>query len=133
MEPNSTAKTAPRDADSADSTAAGPAAERPRPRTAAEWSGLVLLAAAVLIFGAMVFVLGPLLAIACSDCQDGVRGPLRFGTALMVTDHVGVPLTTLGTLVAMFAVRRGAQAGGIGLGILLLLLLVQWALGQATV
>ncbi|WP_431984206.1 hypothetical protein [Streptomyces qinglanensis] len=128
MEPNSTAATAPQNADSA----AGPAAERPRPRTAAEWAGLVLLAAAVLIFGAMVFVLGPLLAISCSACQDGVRGPLRFGTALTVTDSVGVPLTTLGTLVAMFAVRRGAQAAGIGLGVLLLLLLVQLALGQIT-
>ncbi|WP_432107253.1 hypothetical protein [Streptomyces sp. AA1529] len=129
MEPNSTAATAPRDADSA----AGPAAERPRPRrTAAEWAGLVFLAAAVLIFGAMVFVLGPLLAISCSACQDGVRGPLRFGTALTVTDSVGVPLTMLGTLVAMFAVRRGAQAAGIGLGVLLLLLLVQLALGQIT-
>ncbi|SES34115.1 hypothetical protein [Streptomyces qinglanensis] len=134
MEPNSAAASGSRDAESdapADSTAAGPAAQSPHPRTAAERIGLLFLAAVVLGFGAVVFVFGPLMAIACSSCQDGVRSPIRFETALMATDLVGVPMTTLCTLVTIFTVQRAARAAGIGLGILLLLLLVQLGLGQA--
>ncbi|MBO8202827.1 hypothetical protein JW613_31800 [Streptomyces smyrnaeus] len=101
-------------------------------RTAAEWAGLALLAVVVLLFGAFVHVFGPLLAISCSSCQDGVRSPLRFGEALFAVSAVAVPLTTLGTVVALFAARRGARAGGIGLCALLLLLLAEQLLGQFT-
>ncbi|MET9863340.1 hypothetical protein ABZY93_29375 [Streptomyces smyrnaeus] len=101
-------------------------------RTAAEWAGLALLAVVVLVLGAFVHVLGPLLAISCSGCQDGIRSPLRFGEALFAVSAVAVPLTTLGTVVALFAARRGARAGGIGLCALLLLLLVEQLLGQHT-
>lgn len=110
--------------------------QRPQPqqhrRSPSEWAGLVLLAVAVLAFGAFVFVFGPLLAISCADCQDGVRGPLRFGGVLIAFAQYAAPLTTLGTLGAMFAMRRGARAGAIGLCALLLLLLLEQFLGQFT-
>ncbi|GAA2611212.1 hypothetical protein [Streptomyces axinellae] len=106
----------------------------PHRRTPSQWAGLALLAVAVLVFGAFVLVFGPLLAISCtdSDCLGGVRGPLLFGEALLAVAWYGVPLTTLGTLVAMFGMRRGARAGGIGLCALLLLLLLEQFLGQFT-
>ncbi|MFE0761090.1 hypothetical protein [Streptomyces smyrnaeus] len=101
-------------------------------RTLTEWAGLALLAVVVLLFGAFVHVFGPLLAISCSSCQDGVRSPLRFGEALFAVSAVAVPLTTLGTVVALFAARRAARASGIGLCALLLLLLAEQLLGQFT-
>ncbi|MBO8195655.1 hypothetical protein ITI46_28985 [Streptomyces oryzae] len=113
-----------------DASTAAPETMTRSPRSAAHWLGLALLAVAVLVFGAFVYVLGPLLAISCSDCQDGVRGPLRFGQALFVVGYYAVPLTVLGSLIGVFTSRRGARAGGIGLCALLLLLLVEQLLGQ---
>ncbi|MBO8187954.1 hypothetical protein [Streptomyces spirodelae] len=101
-------------------------------RSSAEWLGLICLAGLVLLFGAFVYVFGPLLAISCTDCQDGVRGPLRFGGALLAVASYAVPLVTLGSLIALFTSRRGARAGAIGLGVLLLLLLTEQLLGGIT-
>lgn len=101
-------------------------------RTAAEWLGLVALALFVLLVGAVVGVVGPLLSIACDACQDGVRGPLRFAAALVAPARFGVPLVTLGTVVGVFHPRGGARAGGIGLGLLGVLLCAILALGRIT-
>ncbi|MFF0788218.1 hypothetical protein [Streptomyces spiralis] len=107
-------------------------ARAPLARTAAEWLGLVTLALFVLLVGDVVMVVGPLFSIACDACQDGVRGPLRFGGALIVLARVGVPLVTLGTVAGVFHPRGGARAGGIGLGLLGVLLCAMAALGQIT-
>lgn len=107
------------------------AAARPS-RSAAAWVGLAFLALAVLATGIFMSVLGPLLAIACNTCQDGVRGSLQFGSALLALARFLVPLTTLGTVVGIFLPRGGARAGGIGLGLLVLLLFAMLALGQFT-
>ncbi|MFI9240519.1 hypothetical protein [Streptomyces sp. NPDC053079] len=104
---------------------------RPR-RTAADWVGLAVLAVAVLVAGAFVGVLGPLFAIACDSCQDGIRGPLRFGDELMAVAANAVPLATLATVAGIFHPRGGARAGGIGLGALTLLLVVMLSLGRFT-
>jgi hypothetical protein len=101
-------------------------------RTAIEWIGLAALAVTVLIAGAFVGLLGPLLAVSCSGCQDGIRSPLRFEEALIAVAFVAVPLTSLGTVVGIFAARRGALAGGIGLCALVLLFVAQQILGQLT-
>ncbi|MEU9111027.1 hypothetical protein AB0D04_04300 [Streptomyces sp. NPDC048483] len=103
-----------------------------RPRSAAEWFGRLVLAVAVLAVGAVAGVMGPLLAIACDTCQDGVRDPLPFGEVLLVIAHTAVPLTTLGTVFGIFLSRRGARAGGIGLGILTALLILMLVLGRIT-
>ncbi|MGW0081514.1 hypothetical protein [Streptomyces sp. NPDC003393] len=101
-------------------------------RTAVEWFGLVVLALFVLLADAVVGVVGPLLGIACATCQDGVRGPLRFGGALTALARFGVPLVTLGTLAGVFHPRWGARAGGIGLGLLGVLFRAILALGRVT-
>ncbi|MFF8590344.1 hypothetical protein ACF061_02680 [Streptomyces sp. NPDC015220] len=112
-------------------TAAGPQ-PRSRKRTTADYLGLTALALFVLLSGLVVGGLGPLLAIACDTCQDGVRGPLRFYDALTAVDRVGVPLVTLGTVAGLFHPRGGARAGGIGLGLLAVLFCAMLALGQLT-
>lgn len=121
------------------STASAPAAPAPgrrpghRPRrTAADWAWLAVLAVVVLVVGAFVGVLGPLFAIACDSCQDGIRGPLRFGDELMAVAVNAVPLATLATVVGIFHPRGGARAGGIGLGVLTSLLVLMLSLGRFT-
>ncbi len=101
-----------------------------RRRTAADWAGLAVLAVGVLITGILVGGFGPLLAISCTSCQDGVRSPLRFGDALIAVAWYVVPLTTLGTVVGMFFPRGGARVAGIGMGILAVSLFVMLILGQ---
>ncbi|MDJ1136623.1 hypothetical protein [Streptomyces iconiensis] len=101
-------------------------------RTALDWAGLVLLAAGVLVLGAFAGLFGPLLAVACDSCQDGIRGPLRFDAALVAVAWIAVPLTTLGTVIGTFLPRGGARVGGIGVAVLVALLLVMQALGQFT-
>ncbi|GAA1727346.1 hypothetical protein [Streptomyces yatensis] len=101
----------------------------PRRRTAAGWAGLVVLAVVVLVLGVLVGLVGPLFAIACDSCPDGVRGPQRFGDALIATARYVVPLATLGTIVGMFHPRGGARVGGIGLAALVMLLFLMLALG----
>ncbi|MFB6437611.1 hypothetical protein ACFCVY_12650 [Streptomyces sp. NPDC056411] len=132
-------------ATSAPTTAAAPAAgpdaaphdrhrtRRRRRRTAGEWAGLAVLAVVVLATGAFVRVVGPLLAIACASCQDGVRGPMRFGDALLDFAEYGVPLVALATVAGIFLPRGGARAGGIGLGVLIVLLVAMVVLGQVAV
>lgn len=103
----------------------------PGNRSAAEWVGLVSLAIAVLVAGVLVGLLGPLFAIACDSCQDGVRSPQRFGDALIAIAQGAVPLTVVATVAGMFLPRGGARVGGIGLGVLVLLLIVMLAIGEA--
>ncbi|MGA6152372.1 hypothetical protein ACPEIC_03460 [Stenotrophomonas sp. NPDC087984] len=104
----------------------------PRPRSAVGWAGLVVLAVGVLVLGVFVGLVGPLFAIACDSCPDGVRGPQRFGDALIAIARYVVPFATLGTIVGMFHPRGGARVGGIGLGVLVMLLFLMVALGQST-
>ncbi|MFT9471802.1 hypothetical protein [Streptomyces sp. 11-1-2] len=104
----------------------------PRRRTAAGWAGLIVLAVGVLVLGLFVGLVGPLLAIACGSCPDGVRGPQRFGDALIAITRYAVPFATLGTVMGMFHPRGGARVGGIGLGALVMLLILMLALGQST-
>jgi hypothetical protein len=101
----------------------------PPRRTAAEWTGLTALALLVMTTGALVGLLGPVLAIACDTCQDGVRTP-HFTEALIAVAQYGVPLTTLGTVFGIFHPRGGARVGATGLGVLVLLLIAVAALGQ---
>jgi len=103
-----------------------------RLNTAADWAWRTVLAVGVLVVGAFVGVIGPLLAIACDSCQDGIREPLRFDDALIVIAYYVVPLTTLVTVVGVFLPRRGLRAGGIGLGALLVLLVAMLLLGRFT-
>ncbi|MER8161651.1 hypothetical protein [Streptomyces sp. NPDC094472] len=104
----------------------------PRRRTAAGWAGLVALAVGVLVLGVFVGLVGPLFAIACDSCPDGVRGPQRFGDALIGITRYAVPFATVGTIMGMFHPRGGARVAGIGLGALVMLLFLMLALGQST-
>lgn len=99
--------------------------------TAWAWLGRVLLALVVLVTGAYVGVFGPLLAISCEACQDGIRSPLRFWELLLAV-QLAVPVATLATLVGVFLPRGGARAGGIGLAVLGGLLILMLVLGQFT-
>ncbi|MFF4352046.1 hypothetical protein [Streptomyces sp. NPDC001530] len=98
-------------------------------RTPVEWVGLTALAMLVLVAGGFVGMFGPLLAIACGTCQDGVRTP-GSGDALIVVAQYAVPLTTLGSVVGIFLPRGGARVGGIGLGVLMVLFVAMLVLGQ---
>ncbi|KAF4405401.1 MULTISPECIES: hypothetical protein [Streptomyces] len=109
----------------------GDPGRRPRGgRNAADRAGLAALALLVLGTGAFVGLLGPLLAIACSSCQDGVRSPLVFGEAIVVIARAVLPLAVLGTLVAIFHPRGGARAGGTGLLVLVLIFVLMLFLGR---
>lgn len=101
---------------------------RPR-RSVADWGWLTVLAMGVLAVGFFVGGLGPLFAIACDTCQDGVRNPHSIDVLIALAWYV-VPLTTLGTVVAIFLPRGGGRAGAIGLGVLVALLLLMVSLGQ---
>lgn len=114
-----------------DSVAPGPDGLRPR-RTADDWAWLAALTVGVLIIGAVVAVAGPLFAIACDSCQDGVSSPLLFGDVIFAVAWYVVPLTTLGTVVGMFLPRGGARVGGIGVGVLIMLLFAMLILAQFT-
>jgi hypothetical protein len=105
---------------------------RPR-RTAAETAGLAFLAIVVLIVGAFIGLFGPLLAIACDSCQDGVRNPLPSASTLIIfIAQCGVPVAVLGTVIGMFHPRGGARAGSIGLGVLVVLQFAMFLLGLVT-
>ncbi|MFE5867309.1 hypothetical protein ACFQ6V_01515 [Streptomyces roseifaciens] len=101
----------------------------PRRRTVGDWIWLGIVAVVVLAVGAVVGVVGPLLAIACDSCQDGVRGPLRFGGEMAVT-WGAVPLVTLGTVIGIFVPRGGARVGAYGLGALVVLFTGMLIVGQ---
>lgn len=92
-----------------------------------------LLGVALVLVGAFVALLGPLLAVACTDCLDGVRGPLRFPVALLTLAHYVVPLVTVGGLVVMSRSRRRVRAGAVSLCAVLVLALAVMALGRITV
>ncbi|MFG2208550.1 hypothetical protein [Streptomyces sp. NPDC048638] len=101
-------------------------------RTAADWTWQLVLAMAVLAAGVLTGTTGPLMALACDTCQDGIRGPLPFGEVLNDIARYAVPLTTLGTIFGIFLSRHAARAGGIGLGVLAALLIAMTALGRFT-
>ncbi|MFI6349498.1 hypothetical protein [Streptomyces sp. NPDC050560] len=88
------------------------------------------LAVLVMAFGWFVGVVGPLFAIACTSCQDGVRDPRFYGALTTLAWYV-VPLTVVGTVVGLFLPRAGARAGWTGTGVLFVLLIAIVALGQA--
>lgn len=96
----------------------------------AEWAWAALLAAGVLVIGLFVAVIGPLFALACDSCQDGLRGQLRFQGAFFAVAWFAVPLTAVGTAVAIFFPRGGTRAAFIGVGVLAMLQLVMMTLGQ---
>lgn len=100
--------------------------------TAKSWLTLTLLPLTVLVTGAFVGLFGPLFAIACGSCQDGIRSPLRFDGLLLALAFGAVPLTTLASIVGIYLARRGARAGGIGLAVLGGLFLLMLFLGQFT-
>ncbi|MGY1455260.1 hypothetical protein [Streptomyces sp. SS8] len=113
------------------SSSSSPALGRPG-RTAADWAASAGLAVVVLVTGFLTGVIGPLIAIACGSCQDGVRGPLRFDGALIAVAQYAVPLVTLGTLAGVLASRRYGRVAGAGLGVLAALLVTMPALGRFT-
>ncbi|MGW9171333.1 hypothetical protein [Streptomyces decoyicus] len=73
--------------------------------------------------------LGPLFAIACDSCRDGVRSP-HLSSLLMAVAWYGVPLTAIGTVVGIYLPRGGGRAGAIGLGVLAALMCVMVFIGQ---
>ncbi|GAA2231384.1 hypothetical protein GCM10010232_17380 [Streptomyces amakusaensis] len=85
-----------------------------------------------MVFGGLVWLVGPLLAIACDSCQDGVRGSVRFIGTLTAIARYGVPLATLVTVLGIFTARRGGRAGFIGLAVLTVLLVLMLVLGRIT-
>ncbi|MFF2997207.1 hypothetical protein ACFVTC_22005 [Streptomyces sp. NPDC057950] len=99
-------------------------------RTPCEWAVLTVLASLVLATGALVATFGPLLAVACDTCQDGVR-TTGSTDALVLLALAGVPLVTLATVAGIFLSRGGAKAAGVGLGALMVLMVVLSALGHA--
>ncbi|WP_101255122.1 hypothetical protein [Streptomyces barkulensis] len=108
-----------------------PAPGHPR-RTAADRAASAGLAVTVLVAGFFTGVIGPLIAIACGSCQDGVRGPLRFDAALIAVAQYAVPLVTLGTVAGVFASRSYGRAACAGLGVLAALLVTMLVLGRFT-
>jgi hypothetical protein len=104
-------------------------AGEPHRLSVGDWVWLAFLAVLVMAFGLFVAVLGPLFAIACDTCQDGVRNP-RFIGALTVLAWCVVPLTTVGTAVGLFLPRVGTRVGWIGTGMLFVLLVAILVLGQ---
>ncbi|QKW50676.1 hypothetical protein [Streptomyces buecherae] len=115
---------------SASASATEPAAGDQRARAAARGLGLAVLVAAVLVSGVFITFLGPFFAIACDTCEDGVRGTLAYGDALIAVARYGVPLATFATLAGMVASRRPGRVGGFGLGAQWSLFVVVVALGQ---
>ncbi|MGW3846415.1 hypothetical protein [Streptomyces fagopyri] len=101
---------------------------RPR-RTPSEWAALTFLAILVLVTGAVVATLGPLLAVACDTCPDGVRATDSADTLVLVA-RTGVPLATAATVAGIFLPRGGAKAGGTGLGVLVVLMVSLLVLGR---
>ncbi|MFD9500482.1 hypothetical protein [Streptomyces sp. NPDC060035] len=99
-------------------------------QVAAEWAWPAFLAAGVLVIGLFVGVLGPLLALACDSCQDGIRGRLRFQGAFFAVAWFAVPLTASGTAVGVFFPRGGTRVAVIGTGVLAVLQLVMMVLGH---
>ena len=99
-------------------------------RTIGDWAWLAFLAVLVMFIGFFVGTFGPLLAIACSSCEDGVRGSLRFSRTFFAVAWYAVPLTTLGTMVGLFFPRGGTRVAVLGLGALALLMVVLMTLGQ---
>ncbi|MEU9482564.1 hypothetical protein AB0D83_02665 [Streptomyces decoyicus] len=102
--------------------------DRPR-RAAADWGWLTVLALGVLVVGFFEAVLGPLFAIACDSCRDGVRNP-HLSYLLIAVAWYGVPLTAIGTVVGIYLPRGGGRAGAIGLGVLAALMFVMVIIGR---
>ncbi|MGH4033539.1 hypothetical protein ACQB60_31925 [Actinomycetota bacterium Odt1-20B] len=105
--------------------------EAPR-LTPGDWVWRAFLAVLVTAFGLLVAGLGPLLAISCNTCQDGVRNP-RYDEALMTLAWRVVPLVTLSTVMGLFLPRAGFRVGWIGAGLLVVLLAAILTLGQIPV
>ncbi|MGK5732058.1 hypothetical protein [Streptomyces sp. URMC 124] len=103
----------------------------PSRRTAGQWLWSAVVAAAVLVTGVVAGILGPLLAIACDSCQDGVRGPMRFGGEFALV-WAAVPVVTLGSVIGTFLPRGGARVGGYGIGILVFLVAMMQLVGRYT-
>ncbi|MFE5137739.1 hypothetical protein ACFRDV_08670 [Streptomyces fagopyri] len=101
---------------------------RPR-RTPSEWAALSVLAILVLITGGIVATLGPLLAVACDTCPDGVRATDSADTLVLVA-RTGVPLVTAATVAGILLPRGGAKAAGTGLGVLAVLMVTLLVLGR---
>ena len=123
MESSDTPPTAP------PSTATPERADNAPHRTSGGAAGRALLAVLVLLVGAVVALVGPLLAVACAACQDGVRAA-RFGELTLVLAHYGAPLVALVTALGVVAARRGVRAGALGLGAQAVLFLLLVLLGS---
>ncbi|QNS05682.1 hypothetical protein [Streptomyces xanthii] len=93
-----------------------------------DWIWFCVLAVTVMFAGLVIGVLGPLLAISCSTCQDGV-GDVRGGDTLLVLAQGVVPLVTLGTVLAIFLPKGGTRAAAVGFGVLVVLFVVMQVLG----
>lgn len=93
-----------------------------------DWVWCCVLAVLVLFAGLVTGIVGPLLAISCSTCQDGV-GAVRGGDTLLVIAQGVVPLVTLGTVVGIFLPKGGTRVGLAGGGVLTVLFVVMQALG----
>ncbi|MDI3421747.1 hypothetical protein [Streptomyces luteolus] len=89
----------------------------------------VMLAVLTLGFGFAVKLFGPLLAIACDSCQDGVRTMRFAGVIEFLSGYVLLPVT-LAAAVAFLIPDGGVKAGAIGLCVLGMLFFVMLALGQ---
>lgn len=85
-----------------------------RRRGALAYVGLALFALALILLSVLTMFLAPLFALACGSCEHGVRQP-AFEELVLFLPMVVAPVTALGTAAAMFAARRGALVGFVGL------------------
>ncbi|MEK8143755.1 hypothetical protein NKH18_22315 [Streptomyces sp. M10(2022)] len=97
--------------------------------TIADWAWRVFLAVGVLIIGLVAATLGPLFAVACDTCQDGVHGELRFKARSSPSPGTGCH-SPLWRRRSPSSSPGGTRAALIGIGVMALLLLVLMALGE---
>jgi hypothetical protein len=93
-----------------------------------DWGCRVFCALLVLGFGLVSSVLVPLLSLACSTCQDGIRSP-RFVLAMMALAQFAVPAAAIGTAVGILVPRLGPRVAWISGGVLGTLLVAVLVLG----
>lgn len=83
----------------------------------------VLLGMAIVFLGCVGFVFGIALALGCGN-SGGACEPSRFGGESLYLSVFGLPLLTVGCLVALAVSRRRVKAGCVGVGLLLALMTV---------
>ncbi|MHB9859449.1 hypothetical protein [Streptomyces sp. YIM S03343] len=98
-------------------------------RSLVDWFNRIAGALLVLGLGWVSSALVPLLAVACDTCQDGIRNP-RFSLVMMALAYYAVPAAALATAVGILLPRLSARVVWISGGVLGVLLVAVFVLGQ---